>query len=59
MVKNQEADELAKLKELKMNVIGPAEGLQVDAFRASVNKLVQEKFGAKFGELYREIAAIQ
>jgi tripartite ATP-independent transporter DctP family solute receptor len=59
MVKNQEADELAKLKELKMNVIGPAEGLQVDAFRASVNKLVQEKFGAKFGELYREIAAVQ
>jgi tripartite ATP-independent transporter DctP family solute receptor len=59
MVKNQEADELAKLKELKMNVIGQAEGLQVDAFRASVNKLVQEKFGAKFGELYREIAAIQ
>jgi len=59
LVKGQEDDELAKLKALKMNVIGAAEGLQIEAFRASVNKLVQEKFGAKFGDLYREIAAIR
>ena len=58
-VKGQEADELEKLKALKMNVIGPAEGLQLDAFRTSVNKLVQDKFGSKFGELYRVIAAIR
>ena len=58
-VKGQEADELEKLKALKMNVIGSSEGLQLDAFRASVNKLVQDKFGSKFGDLYREIAAIR
>ena len=58
-VKGQEADELEKLKALKMNVIGPGEGLQLDAFRTSVNKLVQDKFGSKFGELYRDIAAIR
>ncbi len=58
-VKSQEDDELAQLKTLKMNVIGPANGLKVDAFRASVNKVVQEKFGSKFGDLYKEIAAIR
>ena len=58
-VKSQEDDELAQLKTLKMNVVGPANGLKVDAFRASVNKVVQEKFGAKFGDLYKEIAAVR
>jgi tripartite ATP-independent transporter DctP family solute receptor len=58
-VRASEAEELAKLKDLKMTVIGPAEGLKLDAFRASVNKLVAEKFGAKYGELYKEIAAVR
>lgn len=59
MVQNQESEEVAKLKELKMNVIGPAEGLKLDAFKASVNKLVQEKFAVKYGDLYKEIAAVR
>ena len=59
MVKNQEAEETEKLKGLKMNVIGPDNGLKLDAYKAAVNKLVQEKFGAKFGDLYKEIAAIK
>jgi TRAP-type transport system periplasmic protein len=59
MVRQQESEELAKLKELKMNVIGPTEGLKSDEFRAAVNKLVQQRFGAKFGDLYKEIAAIR
>jgi tripartite ATP-independent transporter DctP family solute receptor len=59
MVKSQEAEETEKLKGLKMNVIGPANGLKLDAYKAAVNKLVQEKFGAKFGDLYKEIAAIK
>ncbi len=42
-----------------MTVIGPAEGLKLDAFKASVNKLVNERFGAKYGDLYKEIAAIK
>jgi tripartite ATP-independent transporter DctP family solute receptor len=59
MVRSQEAEETSKLKGLKMTVIGPAEGLKLDAFKASVNKQVQAKFGAKFGELYKEIAAVK
>lgn len=59
MVQKQESEEVAKLRELKMKVIGPAEGLKIDAFKASVGKLVQEKFAAKYGDLYKEIAAVK
>ncbi len=59
MVRKQEAEETEKLKGLKMNVIGTAEGLKLDAFKASVNKIVQEKFGSKYGDLYKEIAAVK
>lgn len=59
MVRSQEAEETDKLRGLKMTVIGPSDGLQVDAFRASVNKLVQARFGAKFGDLYKDIAAVR
>ncbi|HEX2114143.1 MAG TPA: TRAP transporter substrate-binding protein [Alphaproteobacteria bacterium] len=58
MVRQQESDELTKLKELKMTVIGPEQGLKLDAFRASVGKLVQSKFASKYGDLYKEVAAI-
>ncbi|MFO0458730.1 MAG: TRAP transporter substrate-binding protein [Burkholderiales bacterium] len=58
-VRAQEADETEKLKGLRMKVLGPAEGLKLDAFKASVNKVVQDRFGAKFGELYKEIAAVR
>jgi len=58
-VRAQESEELAKLKSLKMTVIGPDNGLKLDAFKASVNKLVNEKFAAKYGDLYKEIAAIK
>jgi tripartite ATP-independent transporter DctP family solute receptor len=59
MVRNQEAEETEKLRALKMNVIGPTEGLDVDAFRAAVRKVVNAKFAAKYGDLYKEIAAIK
>jgi TRAP-type C4-dicarboxylate transport system substrate-binding protein len=59
MVRKSEAEETAKLRELKMTVIGPAEGLRMDLFQASVNKAVGDKFNAKFGELYKEIAAVR
>jgi tripartite ATP-independent transporter DctP family solute receptor len=59
MVRKQEAEETEKLKGLKMNVIGTAEGLKLDTFKASVNKIVQEKFGSKYGDLYKEIAAVK
>ncbi len=59
MVRKSEDDELTKLKELKMTVVGPAEGLKLDAFKASVNKAVSDKFGATYGDLYKEIAAVK
>lgn len=59
MVRQSEAEETAKLKELKMTVIGPAEGLDVVAFRTSVRKVVDAKFGAKFGDLYKSIEAVR
>ena len=59
MVQGQETEETEKLKGLKMTVIGPQNGLDLPAFRTSVNKVVQEKFGAKFGDLYKEIAAVR
>jgi TRAP-type C4-dicarboxylate transport system substrate-binding protein len=59
MVKNQEAEETEKLKGLKMTVIGPDNGLKLDAYKAAVGKVVQEKFATKFGDLYKEIAAIK
>jgi tripartite ATP-independent transporter DctP family solute receptor len=59
MVQGQEAEETEKLKSLKMTVIGTQNGLKLDAFKTSVNKVVQDKFGAKFGDLYKEIAAIK
>lgn len=59
MVLKQEADELAQLKQLKMNVIGPDEGLQLDAFKAAAKKLVDERFADSYGKLYEQIAEIQ
>jgi len=59
MVRKQEDEELAQLKQLKMTVIGPEDGLKLDAFRASVGKLVQAKFADKYGDLYKDVAAIQ
>jgi TRAP-type transport system periplasmic protein len=41
-----------------MTVIGPEDGLDVDAFRESVSTLVEERFGEKYGDLYAKIAAI-
>jgi tripartite ATP-independent transporter DctP family solute receptor len=58
MVRKTEAEEIEKLKGLKMTVIGEAEGLKLDLFRASVGKLVQERFGAKHADLYKQIAAL-
>lgn len=58
-VRAQESEELAKLKSLKMTVIGPDNGLKLDAFKASVKKVIDQKFAAKYGDLYKEIAAVK
>jgi len=58
-VRAQESEELAKLKSLKMTVIGTDNGLKLDAFKASVKKIVDQKFAAKYGDLYKEISAVK
>ena len=55
---DNEETETQKLRDLGMTVIGEAEGLQIDAFRASVSKLVDERFGSEYGELYAKIDAV-
>ena len=59
MVRGQEASETEELKKLKMTVVGPAEGLNLAAFQSSVRKAVDQKFGAKYGELYKAIEAVR
>ncbi|SDF20759.1 tripartite ATP-independent transporter solute receptor, DctP family [Salipiger thiooxidans] len=55
---DNEETETQKLRDLGMTVVGEAEGLQLDAFRASVSKLVDERFGSEYGELYAKIDAV-
>ncbi|MCV0439577.1 MAG: TRAP transporter substrate-binding protein [Hydrogenophaga sp.] len=57
MVRGQEAAETEELKKHKMTIIGPAEGLDLAAFRSSVRKAVDQKFGAQYGNLYKAIEA--
>jgi tripartite ATP-independent transporter DctP family solute receptor len=59
MTLDLEAEHLQKLKDAGMTVIGPDEGLDVEAFRERTQKLVQERFGEKYGELYNIIKAIK
>ncbi|HWR11737.1 MAG TPA: TRAP transporter substrate-binding protein [Rectinemataceae bacterium] len=58
-VRNSEAKDLQTLKDKGMKVIGVAEGLKIDEFRASVNAVVTKRFGAKWGKYYDQIAAIK
>jgi tripartite ATP-independent transporter DctP family solute receptor len=59
MVRSQESSETAELRKLKMNVIGAAEGLDVNAFRSAVRKVVDPKFGAKYANLYKAIDGVR
>ncbi|MGV8935851.1 MAG: TRAP transporter substrate-binding protein [Allorhizobium sp.] len=57
-IADNEAKDTAALKEKGMTIIGPDEGLKIDEFRTSVQKLVDERFGEKYGALYKKIKAI-
>lgn len=49
---DSERSDLAELKRLGMKVIGPAEGLDIDAFRARTKKLIGQSFGLEWREYY-------
>lgn len=55
---DNEESETQQLRDLGMTVIGPDDGLDVEAFRSSVKALVDERFGAEYGDLYAKIAAV-
>ena len=58
-VKDQETTELAELKKAGMTIIGPEDGLDVEAFRSNVKKLVEERFSPEYGDLYKQINDIK
>ncbi|WP_425450136.1 TRAP transporter substrate-binding protein [Virgifigura deserti] len=58
-VEAQEESDLEELTGLGMTVIGPEQGLEVDAFRKSVGKLVGERFSEEYGDLYEMITEIK
>ncbi len=51
-----EATSIKGLKDAGMTVIGPEQGLDLDAFRASVSANVKKNFGDKWGAIYKQIA---
>ena len=55
MTQDLEAQQLADLKAKGMTVIGAEEGLDVEAFKASVQAAIEKKFGEQYGELYKQI----
>lgn len=57
-IEENEEKETAELRDLGMTVIGPEDGLDIEAFRASVSTLVDQRFGEKYGDLYEKIRAI-
>jgi len=59
MTLDLETDELNKIKATGMKVIDEADGLDREAFRARTMKLVFERFGKKYGDLYRDIEAMK
>lgn len=59
MTIQKEAEELAQLKAKGMTVIGPENGLKLDAFKKKVSDEIDKRFGDKYGKLYQEIRAVK
>ena len=55
---SKEGENLKALAAKGMKVVGPAQGLKLDAFEKAVKALVDKKFGDKYGKLYAEIAKV-
>jgi tripartite ATP-independent transporter DctP family solute receptor len=58
-VLDSEDSDLQILADKGMTIIGPDDGLKVDEFRASVAKVVDERFGDKWGDYYEVIRGIE
>ncbi|MEO3434079.1 TRAP transporter substrate-binding protein [Inquilinus sp. CAU 1745] len=53
-----EASNLQALKDEGMTIIGPDEGLDLEAFQASVKARIDAEFAEQYGDLYQQIEAI-
>ncbi|UYG04091.1 TRAP transporter substrate-binding protein [Halomonas sp. LR3S48] len=53
-----EAEDFATLREAGMHIVGPEDGLELEAFRTRVSDRIAEEFTAQYGELYEQIAAV-
>ncbi|MDF0601258.1 TRAP transporter substrate-binding protein [Psychromarinibacter sp. C21-152] len=54
-----ETEDKAKLEELGMTIIGPEDGLDVEAFRASVEERIDAEFGDQYGDFYEQVEAVE
>jgi len=54
-----EKEDTQTLIDRGMTVIGPDDGLDVEAFRQSVEARVQQEFGEKYGDFYEQVEAVQ
>ncbi|MGQ4880529.1 TRAP transporter substrate-binding protein [Billgrantia sp. LNSP4103-1] len=53
-----EAEDFASLREAGMHIVGPEDGLDIEAFRTRVRERIAEEFTEQYGELYEQIAAV-
>lgn len=54
-----EAEDTQTLIDRGMTAIGPDDGLDIEAFRQSVQARIDQEFGEKYGDFYKEVEAIQ
>lgn len=48
-----------KLRELGMTIIGQDDGLDLDAFRASVEERIDAEFAEQYGDFYGQVEAVE
>ncbi|MGM0701253.1 MAG: TRAP transporter substrate-binding protein [Pseudomonadota bacterium] len=58
-VLESEREDTETLREQGMTIIGPDDGLDVEAFRASVEARVMEEFSDQYGEFYSQVEAVE
>lgn len=54
-----EAEDFASLREAGMHIVGPEDGLDIEAFRTRVRERIAEEFTEQYGELYEQISAVE
>jgi TRAP-type transport system periplasmic protein len=53
-----ETTDLEKLRAVGMTIVGPDDGLEIEAFRSAVQARIDSEFANQYGELYATIRAV-